>query len=112
MSDIKHFHHGRFAVSGGTLPDAITAYRTYGDPKNPCIVFPVCFGGRIQANGTFGQDWLIGDGLVGSLSFFSGYFQLTVVQPLDPARYFIVTFALFGNGEVRPRVPLILFLIY
>ena len=64
MSDVKLFHHGRFAVAGGTLSDAFTAYRTYGDPKNPCIVFTVCFGGRIDDKGPWGQDWLIGEGLV------------------------------------------------
>ena len=48
-SEIKYYHHGRFRVSGGTLPDAITAYCTYGDPKNPCIVFPTCYGGRLDS---------------------------------------------------------------
>ena len=64
MSDVELVHHGRFAVAGGTLSDAFTAYRTYGDPKNPCIVFTVCFGGRIDDKGPWGQDWLIGEGLV------------------------------------------------
>ncbi|KAJ3557866.1 hypothetical protein NM688_g1238 [Phlebia brevispora] len=81
-SEVKYYHHGRFAVAGGTLPDAVTAYKTYGDPKNPCIAYGVCFGGRIDDKGPFGQDWLIGEGL-----------------PLDPSKYFIVTFALFGNGQ-------------
>ncbi|KAF7799743.1 hypothetical protein EIP86_010985 [Pleurotus ostreatoroseus] len=88
MSDVKFFHHGRFAVAGGTLPDAITAYRTYGDPKNPCIVSGVCFGGRIDDKGPWNLDWMIGEGL-----------------PLDPTKYFIVTFALFGGGEVRDFAP-------
>ncbi|PSR73196.1 hypothetical protein PHLCEN_2v10917 [Hermanssonia centrifuga] len=48
MSETKYYHHGRFTMEGGTLPDAVTAYRTYGDPANPCIVFPTCYGGRLD----------------------------------------------------------------
>ncbi|KDQ57462.1 hypothetical protein JAAARDRAFT_58074 [Jaapia argillacea MUCL 33604] len=73
-----YYHHGRFNVSGGVIPDAITAYRTYGDPKNPCIVFPTCYGGKLDS-----QDYMVGKG-----------------KCLDPAKYFVVTFALFSNGEV------------
>ena len=36
-------------MAGGVLPDAITAYRTYGDPKNPAIVFPTCYSGRLDS---------------------------------------------------------------
>ncbi|CAL1706471.1 unnamed protein product [Somion occarium] len=76
-SGIKYYHHGRFALSGGILPDAITAYQTYGDPSNPCIVFPTCYGGRLDS-----QDYMIGPD-----------------KALDPTKYYIVTFALFSNGE-------------
>ncbi len=48
-AETKYYHHGRFALTGGALPDAITAYRTYGDPTNPCIVFPTCYGGRLDS---------------------------------------------------------------
>ena len=34
----QYHHHGRLRVSGGVIPDAITAYRTPGNPANPCIV--------------------------------------------------------------------------
>ena len=44
----QYFHHGRFRVAG-VLPDAITAYRTYGEPTNPCIVFPTCYGGKLDS---------------------------------------------------------------
>jgi len=70
-------HHGRFHVAGGSLPDAITAYRTYGDPANPCIVLPTYYGGRLD-----GLLYMLGEGKV-----------------LDPKKYFVVTFALFSNGE-------------
>ncbi|KAL6300491.1 homoserine O-acetyltransferase [Sparassis latifolia] len=76
-SEIKYYHHGRFRVAGGVLPDAITAYRTYGDPANPCIVFPTCYGGRLDS-----QDYMIGEN-----------------KPLNPRKYYIVTLALFSNGE-------------
>ena len=48
MPAIQLYHHGRFRVAGGVLPDAVTAYCTYGDPANPCIVFPTCYGGRLD----------------------------------------------------------------
>ena len=44
----QYYHHGRFAMAGGVLPDAITAFRTYGDPKHPCVVFPTCYGAKIE----------------------------------------------------------------
>ncbi|THH28741.1 hypothetical protein EUX98_g5445 [Antrodiella citrinella] len=77
MSETQYYHHGRFAMAGGVLPDAVTAYRTYGDPKNPCIVFPTCFGAKIEDR------------------------RLTRLLPeaFDPEQFFIVTFALFSNGE-------------
>lgn len=46
---IQYYHHGRFFLSGGVLADAVTAYQTYGDPKNPCIVFPTCYGGKLDS---------------------------------------------------------------
>lgn len=46
-AETQYYHHGRFKVAGGVIPDAVTAYRTYGDPKNPCIVFPTCYGGKL-----------------------------------------------------------------
>ncbi|KAG9316649.1 alpha beta hydrolase fold protein [Chiua virens] len=79
---IQFYHHGRFRVAGGVIPDAVTAYCTYGDPKNPCIVFPTCYGGKLDNNGLLGQEYLVGEG-----------------KALDPRQYYIVTFALFSNGE-------------
>ncbi|KAI0633243.1 homoserine O-acetyltransferase [Trametes polyzona] len=76
-SPTQYYHHGRFRVTGGVLPAAVTAYRTYGDPANPCIVFPTCYGGRLDS-----QDYMIG-----------------ADKTLDPTRYYIVTLALFSNGE-------------
>ncbi|KAH9948945.1 homoserine O-acetyltransferase [Amylocystis lapponica] len=76
-AEIQYYHHGRFRVAGGTLPDAVTAYCTYGSPENPCIVFPTCYGGRLD-----GQDYMIGSD-----------------KALDPTKYFIVTLALFSGGE-------------
>lgn len=48
-AEIQYYEHGRFKVAGGVLPNAITAYCTYGDSKNPCIVFPTCYGGRLDS---------------------------------------------------------------
>ncbi|KZT71024.1 homoserine acetyltransferase [Daedalea quercina L-15889] len=77
--EIKRFHHGRFKVAGGVLPDAVTAYQTFGDPKNPCIVFPTCYGAQLRLDS---QLYLVGKD-----------------KALDPRKYFVVTFALFCNGE-------------
>uniref|UniRef100_A0A8H7XVI5 AB hydrolase-1 domain-containing protein n=1 Tax=Psilocybe cubensis TaxID=181762 RepID=A0A8H7XVI5_PSICU len=73
----QYHHHGRFTVAGGVLPDAVTAYRTYGNPDKPCIVFPTCFGAKLDS-----QVYMVGEGKV-----------------MDPIKYYIVTFALFSNGE-------------
>ncbi|THH28750.1 hypothetical protein EUX98_g5446 [Antrodiella citrinella] len=82
--EVLFYHHGEFSMAGGTLPDAIsiTAYRTYGDSKNPAIVFPTCYTGRLDNFGCIGQDYMIGKNKV-----------------LDPSKYYIVTFGLFSNGE-------------
>ena len=79
-SNIKYYHHGRFRVQGGVLPDAITAYETFGDPSNPCIVFPTCYGGKLdgeqalpliepytgqfEGSGLLDQSYLVGKGKV------------------------------------------------
>ncbi|EJF65171.1 homoserine O-acetyltransferase [Dichomitus squalens LYAD-421 SS1] len=76
---IQYYHHGRFAVAGGVLPDAVTAYQTYGEPSNPCIVFPTCYGAKL---GLGSQLYLVGED-----------------KALDTRKYFVVTFALFSNGE-------------
>ncbi|EIM81315.1 homoserine acetyltransferase [Stereum hirsutum FP-91666 SS1] len=76
-AETQYYHHGRFKVAGGVIPDAVTAYRTYGDPKNPCIVFPTCYGGKLAD-----QDYMIG-----------------ADKALNPEKYYVVTFALFCNGE-------------
>ncbi len=44
---LQYHHHGRFKVTGGVLPDAVTAYQTYGNVSNPCIVFPTCYGAKL-----------------------------------------------------------------
>ncbi|KAI5120298.1 hypothetical protein M0805_005802 [Coniferiporia weirii] len=81
-SPIQFYHHGRFRISGGVLPDAITAYQTFGDITNPCVIFPTCYGGKLAGNGLLDQTYMIGE-----------------TKALQPSKYFIVTFALFSNGE-------------
>jgi hypothetical protein len=50
----QYYHHGRFKVAGGVLPDAVTAYRTYGDLNNDkVIVFPTCFGVKLALGSMF-----------------------------------------------------------
>ncbi|KAG0704479.1 Alpha/Beta hydrolase protein [Suillus ampliporus] len=93
--EIQYYHHGRFRVAGGVLPDAITAYQTFGDPKNPVIVFPTCYGGKLDGKSpkallmALRQGYMVGEGKVRPCGFIA----------LDPRKYYVVTFALFSNGE-------------
>jgi len=76
------YEHGRFKVAGGILPNAITAYRAYGNAANPCVVFPTCYGAKMRLGSECdicfaemndneteaclrkGQDYLVGEGKV------------------------------------------------
>ena len=133
---IRHYHHGRFKVFGGVLPDAVMAYQTYGDVSNPCIVFPTCYGAKLalgsesweEAHGGVparaladrnlhvleGQLYLVGENKVSMYGapLTDGSRARYVKKPwpanfrralkaLDPSQFFVVTFALFCNGEVR-----------
>jgi homoserine acetyltransferase len=64
-------------VSGVVLPKAFIAYKTFGSPSNPAIIYPTWFSGLISDN-----EWLIGQD-----------------KALNPDKYFIVVPALFGNGQ-------------
>ncbi|KAI7262831.1 homoserine O-acetyltransferase [Hortaea werneckii] len=69
---------GDFALqTGNHIPQAHLAYKTYGDPRNPTIIYPTWFSGLIADN-----EWLIGE-----------------EKTLNPTRYCIIIPALFGNGE-------------
>ncbi|KAI7338396.1 homoserine O-acetyltransferase [Hortaea werneckii] len=69
---------GDFALkTGGHIPQAHLAFKTFGDPKNPAIIYPTWYSGLVADN-----EWLIGE-----------------TKTLDPTRYFIIIPALFGNGQ-------------
>lgn len=78
--DYEIFDLGDVALqSGGTLPGAFLAYKTYGklnEKKDNVIVYPTAFGDQHTQN-----EWLIGEGMA-----------------LDPAKYFIIVPNLLGNG--------------
>ncbi|OJJ50063.1 hypothetical protein ASPZODRAFT_128663 [Penicilliopsis zonata CBS 506.65] len=63
--------------SGEKIPDAHLAYKTFGDPKSPAIVYPTWFSGAIADN-----VWLVGKD-----------------KALNPREFFIIITALFGNGQ-------------
>ncbi|EEP82199.1 homoserine acetyltransferase [Uncinocarpus reesii 1704] len=63
--------------SGDIIPNAHIAFKTFGDPKSPAIVYPTWYSGLISHN-----FWLVGDDKL-----------------LNPANYFIIIPALFGNGQ-------------
>ncbi|KAK5134516.1 hypothetical protein LTR08_006433 [Meristemomyces frigidus] len=63
--------------SGKIIPSAHIAYKTFGDPTRPAIVYPTWYSGAISDN-----EWLIGTS-----------------KTLNPKRYYIVVTALFGNGQ-------------
>ncbi|THH20414.1 hypothetical protein EW146_g929 [Bondarzewia mesenterica] len=104
----QYYHHGRFKVAGGILPDAVTAYRTYGDSKNPCIVFPTCYGGRLDSEqlGSFVSENIGIHVQTRCVETTNEDEENTenplgthLAQALNPEKYYIVTFALFSNGE-------------
>ncbi|KAE9984769.1 hypothetical protein BLS_001341 [Venturia inaequalis] len=74
----KTFHLGDWELkSGGKIPEAQIAYKTFGDPSLPAIIYPSWYSGKISDN-----VWLIGED-----------------KTLNPKKYFIIITALFGNGE-------------
>lgn len=76
--DYEVFNLGDFALQeGGTIPIAFIAYKTFGDPSSPLIIYPSWYSGLLEDN-----YWLIGED-----------------KALNPKKYFIVVTALFGNGQ-------------
>lgn len=76
--DYETYSLGDFALKNGkTIPDAKIAYKTFGDPTNPAIIYPTWYSGSIADN-----EWLIGKD-----------------KTLSPDLYYIVVVALFGNGQ-------------
>ncbi|KAM3450196.1 hypothetical protein MY3296_006305 [Beauveria thailandica] len=76
--DYSTYDLGDFRLSSGAvIPSAFIAYKTFGAPSNPAIIYPSWFSGLISDN-----EWLVGPG-----------------KALDPARYFIIIPALIGNGQ-------------
>ena len=74
----KTYSLGDFTLQNqSTLPSAHLAYQTLGSPSNPAIIYPTWYSGTIATN-----LWLTGAG-----------------KTLDPARFYIIIPALFGNGE-------------
>lgn len=78
MADYQTYNLGDFALkSGGRIPNAHIAYKTFGDKANPAIIYPTWYSGAIGDN-----EWLIGKD-----------------KTLNPDKYFIIITALFGNGQ-------------
>lgn len=78
MADVQTYKLGDWKLqSGKSIPDAHIAYKTFGDPKSPAVIYPSWFSGSIADN-----EWLISED-----------------QVLSPKKYFIVITALFGNGQ-------------
>ncbi|KAI1192311.1 Alpha/Beta hydrolase protein [Nemania serpens] len=78
MTDFALFNLGNFTLQSSiTLQNAYIAYKTFGDARNPAIVYPTWYSGLISDN-----EWLLGDDMA-----------------LSPKKYFIVIPALFGNGQ-------------
>ncbi|KAJ9652559.1 hypothetical protein H2201_009213, partial [Coniosporium apollinis] len=76
--DYSKYDLGDFELkSGGKIPNAHIAYKTFGDPSLPAIIYPSWYSGLIADN-----EWLIGED-----------------KTLNPAKYFIIITALFGNGQ-------------
>lgn len=77
-SEVKTYALGDFPLaSGAVLPQAFIAYKTFGSPSSPAVIYPTWYSGLISDN-----EWLVGSD-----------------KTLDPARYYIIIPALFGNGQ-------------
>ncbi|KAJ5925935.1 hypothetical protein N7454_007445 [Penicillium verhagenii] len=63
--------------SGEKISDAHIAFKTFGDPDSPAILYPSWFSGSLSDN-----FWLIGED-----------------KTLNPKKYFIIVTGLFGNGQ-------------
>ncbi|KUJ21088.1 homoserine acetyltransferase family protein-like protein [Mollisia scopiformis] len=78
MAGVQTYNLGDWKLqSGQTITDATIAYKTFGDPKSPAIIYPSWYSGSIADN-----EWLIGED-----------------HTLNPKKYFIIITALFGNGQ-------------
>ena len=76
--DYKTYNLGDFKLqSGQSIPKAWIAYKTFGDPSSPAVLYPTWYTGLISDN-----EWLIGED-----------------KTLNPAKYFIIITALFGNSQ-------------
>ncbi|KAJ5743074.1 Homoserine acetyltransferase [Penicillium manginii] len=76
--DYETFKLGDWELQcGEKIPDAHIAYKTFGDPKSPAIIYPSWFSGMISDN-----FWLIGED-----------------KTLNPDKFYIIIPALFGNGQ-------------
>ena len=52
MTDYETFKLGDWKLQcGATLPDAHIAYKTFGDPKSPAIVYPTWYSGGMFQEG-------------------------------------------------------------
>jgi homoserine acetyltransferase len=77
-TDYETFALGDWELKqGGTITEAHIAYKTFGDSRNPAIIYPSWYSGAIADN-----EWLIGKD-----------------KTLNPEKYFIIITALFGNGQ-------------
>ena len=75
---IEYYSLGDFKLQSGiALPNALIAYKTFGNKSSPAVLYPSWFSGAIEDN-----EWLIGQD-----------------KTLNPNNYFIIITALFGNGQ-------------
>jgi len=76
--DYNTFDLGDWSLrEGGIIAKAFIAYKTFGNPCLPVIVYPSWYSGSLSDN-----YWLIGQD-----------------KTLDPQKYHIIVTALFGNGQ-------------
>ena len=86
MPETKYFEH-QLTLSPQSEPpgqkfDAKLAYWALGDPSNPAVLLPTCYGGVLEST----SPWL--------------YATDTVADPiLPPSKFFIIVTALLGSGE-------------
>ncbi|KAK9479164.1 Alpha/Beta hydrolase protein [Lipomyces japonicus] len=68
----------KLSLKNGVILPAFLKYKTLGDPKNPAILIPTCYTGRINVT----MNYIIGNN-----------------DAVSPNKYFIIIVGLFGGSE-------------
>ena len=81
--------------SGQSIPNAEIAYKAFGDPRSPAIIYPSWYSGGMLIN----FQHIRNEGWEETAAIEDNEWLVGTDQVLSPADYYIVITALFGNGQ-------------